>query len=83
MGFCGTYGKYSSGFGFSCSQALVRSLASNANRLAVICKVQDGNMMFFKKKDGTSQLEKLIADYARRQSPNTLNQVLELFPKIP
>jgi hypothetical protein len=40
-------------------------------------------MNFFKKKDDTSQLEKLIADYRRGQSPNTLHQMLELFPKIP
>ena len=40
-------------------------------------------MMFFKKKDNTSQLEKLIADYGRMQSPKTLNQILELFPTVP
>lgn len=39
--------------------------------------------MFFKKKDDTSQLEKLIADQGRTQSPKTLNQMLELFPKVP
>ncbi len=39
--------------------------------------------MFFKKKDDTSQLEKLIADFGRTQSPKTLNQMLELFPKVP
>jgi len=39
-------------------------------------------MMFFKKKDDTSQLEKLLADYRREQSPNTRNQIFELFPKI-
>ncbi len=37
--------------------------------------------MFFKKKDDTSQLEKLIADFGKTQSPKTLNQMLELFPK--
>jgi len=40
-------------------------------------------MMFFKKKDDTSQLEKLLADFGRKQSPNTLNQMFELFPKVP
>jgi hypothetical protein len=40
-------------------------------------------MMFFKKKDDTSQLEKLIAEYGRTQSPNALKQMLELFPKVP
>jgi hypothetical protein len=40
-------------------------------------------MMFFKKRDDTSQLEKMIADYGRKQSPNTLNQMFELFPKVP
>jgi hypothetical protein len=39
--------------------------------------------MFFKKKDETSQLEKLIADFERTQSPNTLNQMLDLFPNAP
>lgn len=39
--------------------------------------------MFFKKKDNTSQLEKLISDFGRTQSPKTLNQMLELFPKVP
>jgi hypothetical protein len=40
-------------------------------------------MMFFKKaKDDASQLEKLIADYRRKQSPNTLHQMMELFPKV-
>jgi hypothetical protein len=39
--------------------------------------------MFFKKKDDVSQLEKLIADFGRTQSPKTLNQMLELFPKAP
>ena len=39
--------------------------------------------MFFKKKDDTSQLEKLIADYGKKQSPSTLNQMFELFPKVP
>jgi hypothetical protein len=39
--------------------------------------------MFFKKKDDTSQLEKLIADSGRTQSHKTLNQILELFPKVP
>ena len=39
--------------------------------------------MFFKKKDVTSQLENLLADYGRKQSPNSLNQIFELFPKIP
>lgn len=39
--------------------------------------------MFFKKKDDTSQLEKLIADFGRTQSPKTLNQMLGLFPKTP
>jgi hypothetical protein len=40
-------------------------------------------MMFFKKKDDTSQLEKLLIEYGKRQFPNTLNQMYELFPKVP
>jgi len=40
-------------------------------------------MRFFKKKDDTSQLENLIDDYGKRQSPNTLNQIFDLFPKVP
>ncbi len=40
-------------------------------------------MMFFKKKDDTTHLEKLIAEYRKKQSPNTLNQMYELFPKVP
>lgn len=39
--------------------------------------------MFFKKKDDTSQLEKLIADFGKTKSPKTLNEMLELFPKVP
>jgi hypothetical protein len=40
-------------------------------------------MSFFKKKDDTTQLEKLIADFGRKQSSSTLNQMFELFPKVP
>jgi hypothetical protein len=41
-------------------------------------------MMFFKKaKDDTAHLEKLIADYWRKQSPDILRQISDLFPKIP
>ena len=39
--------------------------------------------MFFNKRDNTSQLEKMIVDYGRTQSPNTLNQILEVFPTVP
>jgi hypothetical protein len=39
--------------------------------------------MFFKKKDDASQLEKLIADFGRTESPKTLNQMFELLSKIP
>ena len=40
-------------------------------------------MMFFKKKDDTSQLEKLLVDHGRTQSPKTLNRLLGLFPTVP
>jgi len=39
--------------------------------------------MFFIKNDDTSQLEKLLADFGKTQSPGALNQILELFPKVP
>ena len=40
--------------------------------------------MFSKKvKDDISELEKLIEAYGRKQSPNTLHQMMELFPKVP
>ena len=40
-------------------------------------------MFFDKFKDDTSHLEKLIAEYGRKQSPATLHQMLKLFPKVP
>ena len=40
-------------------------------------------MFFNRPKDDTSLLEKLIAEYGKKRAPDTLHQILGLFPKVP
>jgi hypothetical protein len=40
-------------------------------------------MMFFRKADDTSKLEKCLADYQKNKSSITLHQIMGIFPNIP